>query len=196
LFLANVLAPALASAFKTAVTNFQLGAAPAGQDQGLVLNQAFDLPPAHAAGETYTPVVGSLVAHVKDTQISLALAGSCSMGMDINMTFQASSVIGASFSAATRTFTFTTVGTPTFNHQQYIPWYDHLLDVFAAVAEVILQVCVAAIGGELGNSIAKMSGASDISTYAPDVVGWTGGNGFSPDQGGLATCLFMRGALV
>jgi hypothetical protein len=193
LFLANVLIPALAESFRTSVSNFRLGMVPDVNHQGVLLAGSFNLPPVHKAGQTYTPSINSLVAVVKDTQVHLTLSGRCNMKMNIHMNFRASSTLGVSFSTAAKTLVFTTIGKPEFHKQIQVPWYDHLVDIITPIAEIVLDVTVAAIGSELAKSIAQVSSARDISAYAPNLVGWLGGTEFTPVQGGLATGLYLRG---
>jgi hypothetical protein len=155
LFLANVLIPALAATFQTSASNFRLGTVPGLSQQGVLLANPFRLPAVHKAGQTYRPSVHALAAVVEDTRVQLQLSGNCDMKMGIRMDFQASSTLGATFTPATGTLAFATLGPPVFHKQIHVPWYDHLFDIFGLVAELILDVTVAeqATGATLENSV-------------------------------------------
>jgi hypothetical protein len=195
LFLANVLIPALAQSFRTPVANFRPGTVPGLNQQGVLLANKFPLPAVHKAGQTYTPWINALTAVVEDTRVQLEVHGTCDMKMNIRMDFRANSTLGATFMPATGSLAFSTIGSPVFHKHIHVPWYDHLFDIFGLVAEVILDVTVAVIGNELGKSIAQVSSAREISSCAPNLVGWLGGTKFTPTQGGLATSLYLRGRL-
>ncbi len=193
LFLEHVFIPGFAQSFNTSPANFKLGVVPGVNVEGVVLAHAFNMKSVSASGETYVPKVTAVSAVVKDTEVAIGLSGNCDMKMDISMDFQASSNLGVTFSAADKTLSFNTIGTPVFNKQTHIPWYDHMLDVFGGIAEIILQVCVAAIGDQLGGGIAQRASTKDLGSYAPTIVKWVGSTGFTPTNGGLATGLYLRG---
>lgn len=188
LFMANVFRPALAQSLDTSPSKFQVAATGVLTSIGSIAMKTVS-----AAGESYHPNLTKVVATVQDTLISIEVNGGVSMGMNISMTFRASSRMSVSFSNGS--LKFATYGKPSFSKSVNIPWYDHLFDVFGGVPEIILQATVAAIGSELGDGIASSAAASEIPGVAPKLVSWAGSDGFTPTQAGLATGLYVRGQI-
>ncbi len=155
-------------------------------------NGEADLRSVSAAGESYTPKLTSLSAALIDDRVTITFAGHCDMGMDISMDFNGSSSVALSMSQP-GTLAFSSIGPSSFDKDVHIPWYDHLLDIVAGVAEIILQVTVAAISSELSGGIRDVAGATALLSQAPNVVGWFGKGGFMVDQAGLAGVLWLHG---
>lgn len=157
----------------------------------LQFNGSVGIKSVSAAGETYHPHITSLGVQLVDDRVNMQFAGNCSMGMDISMTFNGSSSVTLGV-AGPGVLSFSQIGHSSFDKDVDIPWYDHLLDIAGGVAEIILQVTVAAISSELSGGIRDVAGASALLTQAPDVVAWFGG-GYAIDQAGLADALWLHG---
>ncbi|MEM5428789.1 TULIP family P47-like protein [Cupriavidus oxalaticus] len=189
LFLQNVVGPALLQSLGSSGT-LAVNSAGVLQNTG-----ALPLREVDRAGESYHPQIDSLSVTVVDAQIQIAIQGSCDMHMGVSMTFSATSALAVALSTDRTSLQFSTVGTPTFHKDVSIPWYDHLFDIFGGIAEIILQVCVAAISSELGEGISGQTTSCALVGGAPSLVGWANGGGFSAGEATLASGFYMRGAL-
>lgn len=187
LFLMHVFGPALAAAFGTD-TDKIVSTGP----NSLGNNGQIGLPSVSKAGEDYYPKIDSLSATLADDHVAISLAGNCDMHMNINMSFNAQSSVAVSLGSLGNLSLHTT-GQPSFSHDVSIPWYDHLLDIVAVVAEAILDITVAAISSELADGISHVAGTSEIVTQAPGIVGWVGTKGFTATQAGLDGAFYLQG---
>lgn len=191
LFMANVFVPGLAQAWNVPTTDFTV------DGSGSLSNTTqIGLPSISKSGETYYPYVDSVNGSVQADHIALNLSGSCDMHMGISMSFSAGSNVGLSFDSGSKKLSMVVIDSPTFSKNVSIPWYDHLLNlIVAGVAEIILQVTTTVIGNELGDAISNITGVSNISSYAPNIVAWGGKGGFSPTAAGLSNALWMQGEI-
>lgn len=187
LFLANVFAPALASALGFPAASLVLAG-----DTKLTNQGNLPLHSVSEAGEDYHPKLTSMSAELVDDRINLSFAGDCDLGMNISMSFNGSSSVGLTLGAS-KALSFITIGTQAFDKDVDIPWYDHLLDIAGGVAEIILQVTVAAISSELSDGISQVAGTTALVSEAPAIVGWVGTSGFNPTAAGLAGGFWLHG---
>jgi hypothetical protein len=189
LFLQNVMGPALLQSFQTSGTLTVDGS-------GILRNTGtLGLPEIDKAGESYYPQLDSFAAAITDTQVNVNISGSCDMHMGVSMTFSAGSSVTVSLTGNATSLQLATVGTPTFHKDVSIPWYDHLFDIFGGLAEMILQICVAAISSELGGGISDVTSAQALVQSAPTVVAWADAGGFQARAATLATAFCLRGSL-
>ena len=189
LFLQNVMAPALLQSLKASGTLTVNSA-------GVLVNSgSLSLPKIDKASESYYPRIDSFSVAISDTQMNVSMNGSCDMHMGVHMTFNASSSLGVSLTSDSKSLQISTIGTPTFHKDVDIPWYDHLFDIFGGIAEIILQVCVAAISSELGSGISDVTSAQAMAQDAPKIVTWANTGGFQTESASLATSLCIRGQL-
>jgi hypothetical protein len=189
LFLQNVMGPALLASLKAS------GSMDVNGSGVLVNTSTLNLPEIHKAGESYHPQVDSMTATITDTQINVAMNGSCDMHMGVRMTFGATSNLSASLSTGGSSLQLATVGTPTFHKDVSIPWYDHMFDIVGVLPEIILQSCVAAISSELAGGISSSTSADAFVQSAPAIVSWANGGGFKVQTASLASSLCLRGVL-
>ncbi|TIN49193.1 MAG: hypothetical protein E5Y32_02385 [Mesorhizobium sp.] len=189
LFLQNVVAPALIQALNT---SGRLVLGPSGQ---LTNTTRLLLPKVNRAGESYYPCISSLSVAISDAQINLNMRGSCDMHLGVEMNFQASSVLGVALAPNRDSLTLSQVGTPTFHKDVSIPWYDHLFDVFLALSELILRICVVAISSELGSGISSATSSQSLIKNTSKMVSWGDSGGFKVQSASLANSLCLRGTL-
>lgn len=187
LFLGNVFAPVLASSLQT---QSSLAVAASGTLQN---TQQLSLPDVKG----HTPAVNSLSATVVDDRINISLSGECDMNLGASLTFDASSVVQVSFDAATHKINFAQVGDPAFHSDRHVPWYDHLIDIFAlGTPEIAIQVVTHNLASAMADSIGSVTGLSSLATSAPSIVSWSGKSRFAPQAGGLATAFYLHGSIV
>lgn len=187
--LADVVGPALLAAMQTSGTLTVDGS-------GVLRNTSpLSLPAVSHASETYNPRIDALAVSVTDSLVNVSINGSCDLHMGVGMTFGSSSSLTVSLSSDRASLEFAVAGTPTFHKDVSIPWYDHLFDIFGGLAEIILQVCVAAISSEVAGDIATGTSAQELVKSAPTIVSWADAGGFSVESATLATALCLRGTL-
>lgn len=190
LFLEKVMGPALLQSLRTSGTLVL-------NSSGLLVNTGrLSLPEIDKAGESYHPGIDNLTASITDNQVNVAMTGGCGMRMGVSMTFRATSSLCVALASNGTSLQFSTVGQPTFHKDVNIPWYDHLFDIFGGLAEVILQVCVAAISNELAGGISDVTSSEALVQTAPGGVAWADVGGFTAQSASLATALCLRGQLA
>lgn len=146
---------------------------------------------------TYDPIVTAATATLSDTTIQVAINGSCSLKLGMNLTFSSSSVITATYDSSKGTISFALQGSPTFTSSKSIPWYDYALATIAAfIGEALLQVITTAVGDAVANGIQSVTGNIAVGNAATNTVIWGGAAPFSVSKGTLECAFYMEGTIA
>ncbi|MFI3263471.1 MAG: TULIP family P47-like protein [Rikenellaceae bacterium] len=97
---------------------------------------------------TYYPIIKQLEVSVLDDNIVINMNGTCNLKAGISMTFNGNVKIKPKFQ--NNTICFETIGTPTFKHDEEIPWYLNAL--LSPVINLITIIIISCIDEDLTNS--------------------------------------------
>lgn len=179
LFLRLIVAPAIAARFGVDADGF----APA-QDGTIQYSGGIDLPAVKEVGLTYHPVIDQVNLSIDNNQVVLKLSGHCDMHANIVMRFTSSAQMLPQIDPSTGALKFALTGTPSFDKDVDIPWYDYLI----AAASGLLAVGIGTLIYEivrsgLSHDISESSG--DMTDLSPllQVVRW-----YTLSQATLSDC--------
>lgn len=187
LTLEKLIMPVLPEAYQTAPQSFRYD-----EQKSFIVNQrSFRTFSVKSGAITYYPEIESFELRIENNCIRTAIRGKCDMKAGIWMSFYVNASNQAVFDASSKQLSFLPDPNPISDSHADIPWYFYFL---GPLVIAITAICVSVISKDIAGKLNDLlRNAMSITKNPPQVVKWTGTEGFSVSTAGLADALFMMG---
>jgi hypothetical protein len=143
--------------------------------------------------EAYYPVIDTAKACLSDTLISVTLSGVCDIKYGVSVSFTQSMEVTAVLDKDTGEVTLKVHGTPSFDKDTDIPWYDYVLGVLSSAVSSFVVESIEILDAALSADIERITGTAALGQTATSTVTWAGTNPFTITVGELEGAFYLEG---
>lgn len=148
LFIQHILVPVISKCFNISSSSFQR------QRDGVYLCfTPIAMKSISKLGLDFNPVIKSITASISGSNVTLELNGRCDIKLNIYFSFTSKIQLAPKVDPQSGDIRFDVVGSPSFDHDIHVPWYDYVATVGTAVVDVFIPGFIALLVKLLTSSV-------------------------------------------